>query len=205
MGERIFFAIAAVGIISSAVAVITLRNPFRAAVALIVSLLSVARDLPAPARPVRGDDPGDRLCRCDRGAVPVRDRLPGRQSRRRSASTRWPGTRSLAWLAIIGLGIEGFLALGNSRPSGHPVQSRRRCRTSAARRPSGTPSSITSSRPSRAPRSCSWSRRSAPCCWRAVPCSGSAADDPASPRPSRITRRPACRCRGTWRCRACCS
>jgi NADH-quinone oxidoreductase subunit J len=42
VGERITFAIAAAGALGSAVGVITLRNPFRAAVALIATLLSVA-------------------------------------------------------------------------------------------------------------------------------------------------------------------
>ena len=105
------------GIISSAVAVITLRNPFRAAVALIVSLLSVALIFLLQRAPFvamiqiivyagaivvlflfviayLGDKPP---------AIGV-DPLARYQV--------------LAWLAIIGLGIEGFLALGNSELPG---------------------------------------------------------------------------------------
>lgn len=42
MGERIAFAIAAAGALGSALGVVTLRNPFQAAVALIGTLVSVA-------------------------------------------------------------------------------------------------------------------------------------------------------------------
>ena len=117
MGERIFFAIAAFGIITSAVAVITLRNPFKAAVALVVSLLSVAVIFLLQRAPFvamiqvivyagaivvlfmfviayLGDKPP---------AIGV-DPLARYQV--------------VAWLAIIGLGIEGFLALANSRLPG---------------------------------------------------------------------------------------
>lgn len=117
MGERIFFAVAAVGIISSAVAVITLRNPFRAAVALIVSLLSVALIFLLQRAPFVAMI----QIIVYAGAIVVLflfviaylgDKPP--------AIGVDPLARYhvFAWLAIIGLGIEGLLALGNSELPG---------------------------------------------------------------------------------------
>lgn len=117
MGERIFFAIAAVGIISSAVAVITLRNPFRAAVALIVSLLSVAVIFLLQRAPFVAMIQVIVYA----GAIVVLflfviaylgDKPPA------IGIDPLARYQVLAWLAIIGLGIEGFLALGNSRLPG---------------------------------------------------------------------------------------
>jgi NADH-quinone oxidoreductase subunit J len=115
VGERIFFAIAALGIISSAVAVITLRNPFRAAMALIVSLLSVAVIFLLQRAPFVAMIQVIVYA----GAIVVLfviaylgDRPP------RIGIDPLARYQVVAWLAIIGLGIEGFLALGNSRLPG---------------------------------------------------------------------------------------
>ena len=117
MGERIFFAIAAFGAIASAVTVITVRNPFRAAVALIVALLSIAVVFLLQRAPFVAMIQVIVYA----GAIVVLflfviaylgDHPP----------TLGPDPLAryqvLAWLAIIGLGIEGFLALANSHLPG---------------------------------------------------------------------------------------
>jgi NADH-quinone oxidoreductase subunit J len=117
VGERIFFAIAAFGVISSAVAVITLKNPFRAAVALIVALLSVALIFLLQRAPFVAMIQVIVYA----GAVVVMflfviaylgDRPPD------IGFDPLARFQVLAWIVIIGLGIEGFLALGNSRLPG---------------------------------------------------------------------------------------
>ena len=117
MGERIFFAIAAFGAISSAVAVITLRNPFRAAAALIVALLSVALVFLLQRAPFVATIQVIVYA----GAIVVLflfviaylgDRPP---TLGRDPLVRY---QVFGWLAIIGLGMEGFLALGNSHLPG---------------------------------------------------------------------------------------
>jgi NADH:ubiquinone oxidoreductase subunit 6 (subunit J) len=124
VGERVFFAIAAAGIISSAVAVITLRNPFRAAVALIISLLSVALIFLLQRAPFVAMIQVIVYA----GAIVVLflfviaylgDRPPA------LGADPLGRYQVFAWLAIIALGVEGFIALGNSRLPGirsNPVQ-----------------------------------------------------------------------------------
>jgi NADH-quinone oxidoreductase subunit J len=117
VGERIFFAIAAAGAIASAVAVITLRNPFRAAVALIGSLLSVALIFLL----LRAPFVAMIQIIVYAGAVVVLfmfviaylgDRPPA------IGVDPLARYQVLAWMVIIALGVEGFLALGNSRLPG---------------------------------------------------------------------------------------
>lgn len=117
MGERIFFGIAAFGVISSAVAVITVRNPFRAAVSLIVSLLSVALIFLL----LRAPFVAMIQIIVYAGAVVVLflfaiaylgDRPP------EIGPDPLARFNVLAWIVIIGLGIEGFIALGNSHLPG---------------------------------------------------------------------------------------
>jgi NADH-quinone oxidoreductase subunit J len=117
VGERIVFALAAAGALGSGVLVILLKNPFRAAVALIGTLVSVAVLFLLLAAPFVAAIQiivyagaivvlflfviaylGDRPV-----AMPV-DPL-GRGE-------------PFAWIAVLGLAFPGFIALANSRIPG---------------------------------------------------------------------------------------
>lgn len=117
MGERIFFGIAALGAISSGVAVVTVRNPFRAAVALIVALISVALIFLLQHAPFVAMI----QIIVYAGAVVVLFLFVIAYLGERPPNL---GPDPLAeyqvftWIAIIGLGIEGFLALVNSHLPG---------------------------------------------------------------------------------------
>lgn len=117
MGERIFFGIAAVCAISSAVAVITLRNPFRAAIALIGALLAVALVFLLEQAPFVAMIQVIVYA----GAIVVLFLFViaylGERPQELGPDPLAP-YQVFAWLAIIGLGIEGFIALGNSRLPG---------------------------------------------------------------------------------------
>src|SRR3954465_12480700 len=98
------WVVAAFACVSSALAVVSFRNPFFSALALIGNLGSLAvlylllggefvAAGPGPRSPrarggVRRGGPGARLRRCRDGDVPVRDRLPGRPNARGALGRR---------------------------------------------------------------------------------------------------------------------
>lgn len=117
MGERIAFIVGAAGALGSGAAVITLRNPFRAAVALIATLLSVALIFLLAAAPFVAAIQVIVYA----GAIVVLflfviaymgEHLPATGE---DPLGRYQG---FAWLTVIVLGIQGFLAIVNTQLPG---------------------------------------------------------------------------------------
>lgn len=117
MGERIVFGVAAVSAVASAILVITLRSPFRATVALIGTLLSVAVLFVLMAAPFVAAIQVIVYAGAivvlflfviaylgERTTIEVADRLARYQA--------------FAWLAVIALAIQGVVVLATTRLPG---------------------------------------------------------------------------------------
>jgi NADH:ubiquinone oxidoreductase subunit 6 (subunit J) len=113
VGERIAFLIAAAGALGSGAAVITLRNPFRAAVALIATLISVAVIFLLAAAPFVAAIQVIVYA----GAIVVLflfviaylgDRPPA------LGEDPLGRYQAFAWLTVVVLGIQGFVAIVNT-------------------------------------------------------------------------------------------
>ncbi len=169
MGEQIVFGFAAAAALVSAVLVITLKGPFRATVALIGTLLSLAVLFVLLMAPFVAAIQVIVYAGAivvlflfviaylgERPVAEVGDRL-GRYA-------------VFAWLAVIALAIQGVVVLATTDLPGLPRRPRAGRRH---RQPRGDRALVhrpaTSSR-SRPPRWRCWSRRSARCCSPSGPC-----------------------------------
>jgi NADH-quinone oxidoreductase subunit J len=113
VGERITFALAAGAAVASAVGVITLRNPFRAAVCLIVTLISVAVVFLLLAAPfvaaIQVIVYAGAIVVLFLFVIAYLGERPGQLPPDPLARYQ-----AFAWLVVIALGVQGFVALANS-------------------------------------------------------------------------------------------
>jgi len=117
VGERITFAIAAAVALGSAVGVVTLKNPFRAAVSLIGTLLAVAVMFLLLAAPfvaaIQVIVYAGAIVVLFLFVIAYLGERPGRFEHDPMARYEVVG-----WIAVIALGVQGFIALANSRLAG---------------------------------------------------------------------------------------
>jgi len=117
VGERIAFALAAAGALGFGVAVITLRNPFRAAVALIGTLLSTAVLFLLAAAPFVA---AIQIIVYAGAIVVLFLFVIAYLGDRPVAMGPDPLARqqAFAWLAVIALGVQGFVAIADTQLRG---------------------------------------------------------------------------------------
>ena len=106
-----FYLFAAI-LIASAVMVVSARNPVHSVLFLILAFFNAAGLFVLAGRGVPGDDPGHRLCRRRRGAVPVRRHDAGHRLRRSCAKASSATCRSAPWSAAS-CSLEMVLVLGS--------------------------------------------------------------------------------------------
>ena len=114
MGERITFAIAAAVALGSAVGVVTLKNPFRAAVSLIGTLLAVAVMFLLLAAPFVA---AIQIIVYAGAIVVLFLFVIAYLGERPVQFQQDPMARYevVGWIAVIALGVQGFIALANSK------------------------------------------------------------------------------------------
>jgi NADH-quinone oxidoreductase subunit J len=117
VGERITFAIAAAVALGSAVGVVTLKNPFRAAVSLIGTLLAVAVMFLLLAAPFVA---AIQVIVYAGAIVVLFLFVIAYLGERPVQFEQDPMARYevVGWIAVIALGVQGFIALANSRLTG---------------------------------------------------------------------------------------
>jgi len=117
VGERITFAIAAGAALATAVGVVTLKNPFRAAVCLIGTLLSVAVVFLLLAAPFVA---AIQVIVYAGAIVVLFLFVIAYLGERPVQLADDPVARYevFSWIAIVAVGIQGFLALANSELAG---------------------------------------------------------------------------------------
>ena len=108
MIAALFFYIFAAILLASAAMVVTARNPVHSRAVPDPRLLQRRRPVPDRRRRVPGDDPGHRLCRRGRGAVPVRRHDAGHRLRgaaRAASSATLPVGAAVGAVLLVELGI----------------------------------------------------------------------------------------------------